>query len=73
LSWASGDGGIKSYVSTYSSIAKIANLVTEHLDEDLMVFLRAKFPKEVKAKQKENERAAGVDRYGDDFDKCSLM
>ncbi|EOD45043.1 Zinc finger RING-type protein [Neofusicoccum parvum] len=32
------------------------------------------FPEEVKAKQKENERAAGVDRYGEAYnDKCVVM
>lgn len=43
------------------------------LDEKLMVFLREKFPAEAKAKQKENERALAVDRYGEDYDKCAVM
>jgi E3 ubiquitin-protein ligase BAH len=38
-----------------------------------MAFLQARFPKEVKVKQKENERAAGIDQYGEDYDKCILM
>ena len=40
-----------------------------------MDFLETNFPDEVKVKQKENERAAGVDRYGEDFDKakCAVM
>jgi E3 ubiquitin-protein ligase BAH len=45
----------------------------ENLDKKLMVFLQAKFPGEVKVKQKENQRAAGIDRYGEDFDKCAIM
>ena len=39
----------------------------------MMAFLEAKFPAEVKVKQKENQHAAGVDRYGEDFDKCAIM
>ena len=46
----------------------------DELDEKLMTFLKEKFPLEVKAKQKENERAAGVDQYGENFDtKCAVM
>ena len=44
-----------------------------NLDEKLMTFLKAKFPDEVKAKQKENERAAGVDHYGEGYAKCMVM
>lgn len=44
------------------------------LDEKLMAFLKEKFPEEVKAKQKENERAAGIDQYGEAYDtKCAVM
>lgn len=48
---------------------------SDNLDLDLMSFLKTNFPREVKAKQKENEYAAGVDMYGDDYDKvrCTLM
>lgn len=38
-----------------------------------MSFLKTFFPVEVKQKQKDNEQSAGVDRYGNDFDKCTLM
>lgn len=44
-----------------------------NLDVGLLRFLEAKFPKEVKAKQRENEMAAGLDRYGEDYEKCSVM
>ena len=47
----------------------------DNLDTKLMDFLKRTFPREVKLKQKENEHAAGVDQYGEDFDKakCALM
>lgn len=38
-----------------------------------MNFLTQYFPKEVKEKQKINERASGIDRYGEDYDKCGVM
>ena len=38
-----------------------------------MRFLEAKFPKEVAIKQRENEHAAGVDRYGEEYEKCCVM
>lgn len=40
-----------------------------------MTFLKTYFPKETKAKQKENEIAAGVDLYGEDYAtaKCIIM
>lgn len=39
-----------------------------------MHFLEKFFPKEVKAKQKENERALARDMYGEDYDKkCVVM
>lgn len=44
-----------------------------NLDPALMNFLKRYFPKEVKAKQKENERALAIDKWGEDFDKCILM
>ena len=47
---------------------------SENLDTRLMEFLKDKFPSEVKAKQRENQRAAGVDKYGEDFNKkCIVM
>ena len=53
----------------------VSNQRSDNLDLDLMSFLKTNFPREVKAKQKENEYAAGVDMYGDDYDKvrCTLM
>ncbi|KAF4301347.1 putative RING finger protein [Botryosphaeria dothidea] len=46
----------------------------QNLDPALAKFLVKYFPDEVKAKQKENERAAGVDRYGEAYnDKCTVM
>lgn len=47
-----------------------------NLDKKLQNFLKANFPNEVKAKQQENEFAAGVDRFGEGFagtHKCSVM
>ncbi len=40
-----------------------------------MQFLKRYFPKETKAKQRENEIAAGIDMYGEDFAnaKCNVM
>lgn len=47
---------------------------SQNLDPALAKFLVKYFPDEVKAKQKENERAAGVDRYGEAYnDKCAVM
>ena len=51
----------------------VAEATVHNLDTELMAFLQAKFPAEVEAKQTENQRAAGVDRYGEDFDKCVVM
>jgi hypothetical protein len=66
------------YLHSSFIIAKPASslrltILIGNLDTKLMVFLQAKFPGEVKAKQKENQRAAGIDRYGEDFDKCAIM
>lgn len=47
-----------------------------NMDKKLQAFLKANFPNEVKAKQRENEFAAGVDRFGEDFKgthKCVVM
>ncbi|KAI9809636.1 MAG: hypothetical protein M1825_000068 [Sarcosagium campestre] len=44
-----------------------------NLDPALMNFLKNYFPDEVKAKQKENERAAAVDRWGEGHDSCDVM
>ncbi|EKG12194.1 Zinc finger RING-type protein [Macrophomina phaseolina MS6] len=47
---------------------------SQNLDPALANFLAKYFPDEVKAKQKENEKAAGVDRYGEAYnDKCTVM
>lgn len=44
-----------------------------NIDEGLMRWLRRWFPEEVRQKQKDNEKAAGVDRYGEDYANCSVM
>lgn len=47
-----------------------------NMDKKLQAFLKANFPNEVKAKQRENEFEAGVDRFGEDFKgnhKCTVM
>jgi hypothetical protein len=46
-----------------------------NIDASLMRFLQKYFPKETKAKQKENEIAAGVDLYGESYTdaKCIVM
>jgi len=53
--------------------AVIMQADSSNLDPSLMRFLETYFPKEVREKQKENERAAGVDQYGEEFAKCSVM
>ncbi|KAK8201593.1 hypothetical protein M8818_005847 [Zalaria obscura] len=47
----------------------------EHIDPKTAAYLLKYFPKEVKERQKANERAAGVDKYGEQFYKsnCSVM
>ncbi|KAI9748430.1 MAG: hypothetical protein M4579_007227 [Chaenotheca gracillima] len=44
-----------------------------NLDPAMMAFLKRFFPDEVKTKQKENERAAAVDKFGEDYNKCAVM
>ncbi|PGG97836.1 hypothetical protein AJ79_09072 [Helicocarpus griseus UAMH5409] len=44
-----------------------------NLDNNLLAFLSTTFPKETKAKQKENEKAATADIYGKNYDACSVM
>ena len=46
-----------------------------HIDEKTAKYLMRYFPKEVKERQRANERAAGVDKYGESFYKngCSVM
>lgn len=45
-----------------------------NLDPALADFLVKYFPDEVKLKQKENVKAAGIDQYGDAYnDKCAVM
>jgi E3 ubiquitin-protein ligase BAH len=51
----------------------IAKSVIVNLDVTLLRFLEEKFPREVRVKQRENEIAAGMDRYGDDYAKCCVM
>jgi E3 ubiquitin-protein ligase BAH len=55
-------------------VIALANSVAENIDAALANFLVKFFPQEVKAKQKENEHAAGVDLYGESYnDKCCIM
>ncbi|KAL8785937.1 MAG: hypothetical protein Q9213_003086 [Squamulea squamosa] len=44
-----------------------------NLDLALMNFLKTYFPVEVKQKQKDNERNSGIDQYGSDYEKCTIM
>lgn len=47
-----------------------------NMDKKLQAFLKANFPKEVKAKQREDEFEDGIDRFGEDFKgthKCAIM
>ncbi|KAI9670110.1 MAG: hypothetical protein M1829_004838 [Trizodia sp. TS-e1964] len=45
-----------------------------NIDHALANFLKKYFPAEVKAKQKDNLRLAGIDAYGESFDsKCDVM
>ncbi|KAL9123213.1 MAG: hypothetical protein Q9187_000230 [Circinaria calcarea] len=44
-----------------------------NLDPALMSFLKRYFPTEVKAKQKENERNAAIDKYGKELERCQIM
>ncbi|KAK2747270.1 hypothetical protein FQN57_002168 [Myotisia sp. PD_48] len=46
---------------------------SDNLDKKMLTFLMATFPKESKAKQKESERAASLELYGDSYDTCSVM
>jgi len=47
---------------------------SDNLDDSMAKFLKKYFPEEVKRKQRDNERARGVDLYGEAFDdKCSVM
>lgn len=47
---------------------------SDNLDDSMARFLKKYFPEEVKRKQKDNERAAGRDAYGDAYDeKCVVM
>ncbi|KAF1988173.1 RING-14 protein-like protein [Aulographum hederae CBS 113979] len=46
----------------------------DNLDDDMAKFMRKWFPGDVKAKQKENERATAIDLYGPAYDtKCCVM
>lgn len=46
-----------------------------YIDDKTAAYLMRYFPKEVKQRQRENERAAGVDKYGESFYKsrCTVM
>lgn len=51
------------------------DLNTANVDKALTAYLKKYFPKETKAKQRENEIAAGIDMYGEDFAnaRCLIM
>ncbi|KAL1958476.1 hypothetical protein VTO42DRAFT_4340 [Malbranchea cinnamomea] len=51
----------------------VMQATSENLDMKLLSFLSATFPKETKAKQKENERAATLELYGEVYGPCSVM
>ncbi|EEP82130.1 predicted protein [Uncinocarpus reesii 1704] len=51
----------------------VMEATSDNLDRELLVFLSTVFPKETKAKQKENERAASRDLYGTTYDACVVM
>lgn len=54
--------------------AVIMEADSTNLDPALVNFLKRYFPDEVKAKQRENERAAGVDQYGEAYNvRCCVM
>ncbi|KMU80854.1 hypothetical protein CISG_08525 [Coccidioides immitis RMSCC 3703] len=46
---------------------------SDNLDQELLAFLSTVFPKETRIKQKENERAARMDLYGNTYDACTVM
>lgn len=52
-----------------------ADLVVASVDKNLTVFLKKYFPKETKAKQQDNDIAASIEMYGEDFAnvKCLVM
>lgn len=52
------------------------DIVADNLDRELSKFMKTNFKAAVKAKQKENEIQAGVDRWGAQYDyshKCTVM
>ncbi|WEW60362.1 SPX and RING_Ubox domain-containing protein [Emydomyces testavorans] len=51
----------------------VMEATSDNLDHKLLAFLSTAFPKETKTKQKENEKAANADLYGDTYDACSVM
>lgn len=55
------------------NMERMLTLSTDNLDRKLLSFLSATFPKETRAKQKENERAASLDLYGETYNACSVM
>ena len=44
-----------------------------NLDPSFMGFLETYFPREVKAKQRDNERAVAVDKWGEAYVRCLVM
>jgi len=50
--------------------------LTDNVDRELMKFFKDNFKGEVKQKQRENELAAGIDRWGAQYEqsqKCIVM
>ncbi|KAK2871800.1 hypothetical protein FQN49_002808 [Arthroderma sp. PD_2] len=51
----------------------VMEATSKNLDHKLLTFLQSSFPRETKAKQRENERAAMVDVYGEPAEACNMM
>ncbi|KJF60682.1 uncharacterized protein CIMG_11925 [Coccidioides immitis RS] len=51
----------------------VMEATSDNLDQELLAFLSTVFPKETRIKQKENERAARMDLYGNTYDACTVM
>jgi len=54
-------------------LCNLINAITANIDPALMNLLKRYFPAEVKAKQRENERNAAIDIYGQDTSGCQIM
>ena len=45
----------------------------KNIDKDMVKFLQANFKADVKEKQKQNETAAGIDRWGAAYEQAQLQ